>query len=278
MNKIGIMQGRLTPRNGRSIQFFPFDNWQKEFEYANEIGLNEIEFIFDYDNFEKNPLWSDKKRNELKTIIQSTNVAVNYICADYFMVKPFFRCTIDQFNDNVNILRKLIAIAGEIGTYGIEIPFVDNSSIKTIQEKDTVCKLFEMILPDLKQQNIFIGLETDLDPMNFKKLLERLQFPYIKANYDTGNSSGIGYDPAEEVMAYGSYIGNIHIKDRLIGNGTVELGTGSAQFENFFSSLAKTEYGGSFILQAARGEDGKEKEWIKKQIFFLKSFIVKYFH
>jgi len=271
------MQGRLTPRNGRSIQFFPFENWKKEFQYAQEVGLNEIEFIFDFENFENNPLWMEGGLQDLKKVMRSTGVAVNFICADYFMVKPFFRCEIDQFKENIKILKHLIIIAAEIGAKGIEIPFVDNSSIKTAQEQDVVCRMLEIILPDLKKSNIFIGLETDLGPRDFKNLLGCLPYPYIKANYDTGNSSGIGYDPAEELAAYGSVIGNIHIKDRLKGNGTVELGTGSAQFDAFFLSLSKTGYEGSFILQAARGDDGKEKEWIKTQISFVKSFVVKYF-
>ena len=28
----GIMQGRLTEPRGRGIQFFPFENWEREFE------------------------------------------------------------------------------------------------------------------------------------------------------------------------------------------------------------------------------------------------------
>ncbi len=56
--KYGIMQGRLTPSNGRGIQFFPFENWENEFYVARDIGLDEIEFIFDYPNYTQNPLWT----------------------------------------------------------------------------------------------------------------------------------------------------------------------------------------------------------------------------
>ena len=37
MISFGIMQGRLTPSQGKGIQFFPFDHWEKEFELG-EIG------------------------------------------------------------------------------------------------------------------------------------------------------------------------------------------------------------------------------------------------
>ena len=58
MISFGIMQGRLTPSQGKGIQFFPFDHWEKEFELGAMIGINEVEWIFDYDRFEDNPLWS----------------------------------------------------------------------------------------------------------------------------------------------------------------------------------------------------------------------------
>ena len=50
-HQIGIMQGRLTCPKGRGIQFFPFDNWENEFYKAEKLGLDEIEFIFDFDDY-----------------------------------------------------------------------------------------------------------------------------------------------------------------------------------------------------------------------------------
>ena len=43
MISFGIMQGRLTPSQGKGIQFFPFDHWEKEFELGAMIGINEVE-------------------------------------------------------------------------------------------------------------------------------------------------------------------------------------------------------------------------------------------
>jgi L-ribulose-5-phosphate 3-epimerase len=276
MNNIGIMQGRLTPKANHPIQFFPFENWESEFYQAAEIGIHEIEYIFDYDRFQENPLWSREGRNKILAIIRQTNVRVNFLCADYFMVKPFFRCAQRQYQENISILKSLIDWSCDLGFKGIEIPLVDNSSIKTTEENITIIQLLQLIIPLLEKKSISINLETDLNPKAFKEVLEYFSHPLIRANYDTGNSSGIGYNPAEEISAYGSFIGNIHIKDRLLGNGTVELGNGSAQFNVFFSELAKVGYSGSFILQAARGDDGNEKEWIKKQMQFVQSYFDRY--
>ena len=60
---IGIMQGRLTESKGRGIQFFPFEEWKEEFKKAQKIELDEIEWIFDYYNYQDNPLWTKEGRS-----------------------------------------------------------------------------------------------------------------------------------------------------------------------------------------------------------------------
>ena len=47
VNKIGIMQGRLSKQKGIRIQEFPRDTWEQEFEKAKDIGFDTIEWIFD---------------------------------------------------------------------------------------------------------------------------------------------------------------------------------------------------------------------------------------
>lgn len=270
------MQGRLSPRGSGPIQFFPFDTWQQEFSHAAEIGLDEIEFIFDAPRFVENPLWTDKGVRELLSVMRASGVAVRTICADFFMARPFFRTDRETLAENISVLEKLIGRAKEIGANGIEIPLVDNSSIKTKAEEDILVSVIKGVLPLAKRSGVFIGLETDLPPATFRALLMRFDDPYLRANYDTGNSSGLGFDPEEELRAYGEFIANIHIKDRMLGGTTVPLGTGSARFEAFFKTLGSLGYAGSFILQAARGEDGKERETVAGQKAFVEGLITRY--
>jgi len=83
----------------------------------------------------------------------------------------------------------------------------------------------------------------------------------LKVNYDSGNSSSLGYLPNEEFAAYGSRIGSIHIKDRILGGSTVPLGTGNADFQTLADSLETIDYQGDIILQVARGTVGEEVAW-----------------
>ncbi len=275
-NSIGIMQGRLTPSLGRGIQFFPFDDWENEFLLAAEIGLDEIEFIFDFDHYEENPLWSEIGIARIVSLIRQTGVKVNSICADFFMRRPFFRVDEATRLENINFLKKLILAAKQIGARSIEIPVVDNSSLKIVEEKKILISSLKEVAELLTKYNITLGLETDLHPQQFLAVLKNINHPLIKANYDSGNSSGLGYEPYEEVTTLGKLINNIHIKDRVFGGNTVSLGTGSADFDRLFQGLKEINYQGSFVLQAARGVEGQEKETVSNYIQFVKNYINKY--
>lgn len=275
MISYGIMQGRLTEPKGRGIQFFPFDNWENEFRVAAEIGLNEIEFIFDYDNYIHNPLWSETGRNKLKMLMESTGVKVHAICFDYFMRRAFYRADVSSQavlrEENATIMKSVLNAMYELNIPLIEIPLVDDSSLRSYENKAQF-REFILEIADGAEQNISFGLETDLPPQKFLDYLNWIGRENIGANYDSGNSSGLGYDMYEEVTTLREKILNIHIKDRKYQGTTVALGTGSADFEGLFRGLREIVYRGAYILQAARGVEGREKENIEDQLMFLKSY------
>ena len=78
---------------------------------------------------------------------------------------------------------------------------------------------------------------------------------YIQANYDIGNSASLGFDPKQELEAYGQRILNVHVKDRKLGGTTVPLGTGSADIQFVLQKLNEIGYAGGITMQAARGEN-----------------------
>lgn len=70
------------------LNFFPFDNWSEEFAIAKEIGLNKIEFIFNYENYEENPIWQGKGE-KVKKLSDEIGIHIKSLCFDYFMRRPF---------------------------------------------------------------------------------------------------------------------------------------------------------------------------------------------
>lgn len=268
------MQGRLSkPVNGR-IQAFPWQTWRDEFKLARSCGFDSIEFIFESKNYENNPLFCDGGLQEIGRLSRKNGVEVKIVCADYFMERQLIRVSEYEQKKSVEVLKHLIKQCEKIGMELIELPFVDNSEIKTQEEMQEIVRCIKQCLPLAEECNIQIGLETTLPPKTFLSFIRQFNHPLIKANYDVGNSASLGYDPWEEILTLGGLIANIHIKDRILGGGTVPLGTGNVDFVKFFSALEKINYQGSFIIQAARGDD--DIKTAKDCLGFVKKYTNKY--
>ena len=254
MSLVGIMQGRLSPPVDGKIQAFPLTHWADEFPAAASVGLSSIEWILE-SPLPTNPLWTDEGLARIQEQICRTNVRVDFICADYFMESPLMRMSPDDLQRNQSVLMRTIDQAAALGAKGIEIPCVDASEIRSRADESELAAAIKPCLEHAGKRNIQLGLETSLSPDRFRSLLERIGHPFLKANYDSGNSASLGYDPAEEIAAYGSWINNVHIKDRVRGGSTVPLGTGHADIPKVLGLLKGAGYRGDFVLQAARGTD-----------------------
>ena len=66
--KLGVMQGRLLPKYKGRFQAHPLGYWQDEFPIAAEIGLQCIEFIFDFNDYHLNPLWTVDGLKEIQNV------------------------------------------------------------------------------------------------------------------------------------------------------------------------------------------------------------------
>ena len=255
--QIGIMQGRLSPPVGGRIQSFPMATWQNEFTLAAGLGLHSIEWIVETP-LESNPLWTSAGVAEIRKLAHGTKVAVDFVIADYFMESPLVRMSAASALHNQQVLSRLLDRVAELGAKGIEIPCVDASEIRTRAEEDELALALAPALDQAARLGLEIGLETSLSPDRFRTLLERIGHPNLRANYDTGNSAALGFDPAEEFSAYGRWINNVHIKDRRRGGGTVPLGQGDTDVPHVLRLLAQHNYAGDFILQVARGPEEVE--------------------
>jgi hexulose-6-phosphate isomerase len=146
----------------------------------------------------------------------------------------------------------------------------------TEREKQSVIEVLQRTLPLAVRHSVELHLESDFNPVDFANFLARIEHPSLKVNWDSGNSSGLGYVATEEFAAYGNRIGSIHIKDRYRkpdgGVETRPLGTGSANFDNVFQAIRGIGYRGGVTLQVARGKDNDEVGFIQAQLAFVKRY------
>jgi L-ribulose-5-phosphate 3-epimerase len=270
---LGIMQGRLSPPLHGRIQSFPTGSWPAEFARASEAGLQAIEWIYDVEDADTNPICNAPGLAEMRRLSKQHGIVVQSLCADYFMPFPLVRAAEADGEARLRKLEWLLARSSLAGVQHVVLPFVDNSRIDSAKDRWDVIGLFQRIKGTLDRLDLQVHLETSLGPEEFRSLIEEIGNPRVRINYDSGNSASLGFSAEAEWAAYGRFIGSVHIKDRLKGGGTVPLGSGNTDFNALARSLKRCNYQGRFILQVARGKTGDEVNWARQNRRFLEQLL-----
>ena len=279
----GVMQGRLSPPEDGRFQSFPRTGWRDEFAKAKAAGFSYIEWIHDdFDGWQSdtkpghNPIFTEADLREFDTLKAEHGIATPALCGDWFMEHPLIRCTSEERAHREQHLHAIIPLAARIGARRMVLPFVDNAKITTEGERVEVLKILERALGLAERHGVELHLEADFNPSDFEAFLARLDHPFLKVNWDSGNSSGLGYVATEEFAAYGHRIGSVHIKDRYRkpegGIETRPLGTGSADFDDVFKAIYSIGYDDGITLQVARGTPGDEVDFLATQLEFVKRY------
>ena len=265
LNKIGIMQGRLTPKINNKMQCFPFNFWKSEFRTCSKLNIKKIEWIIDNYKFQDNPICTFKGRQEIYLFKNKYHIKIVSITANFFMQKPFYKIKRKK-DKNYSKLKNFIIDASKINIKYIILPLLDNASICNIREEKELIKYLNNLKTLIKSCNIIILFESDYPPKKLLRFIKKFDEDCFGINYDLGNSAGLGYDFNDEKI-YFDYVKNIHIKDRNFQKKSVRLGKGNAQFDQLFKYLIKSNYKGNLILETARHK--QYKYTIKKDINFL---------
>lgn len=253
------MQGRLSPPVNGRIQAFPWQYWREEFTTAQEAGFALMEWTLDAERLHENPLMTKEGRAEIERLKSRHRVRIDSLTGDFFMHAPFHKATGKERERRLQDLEAVCRACAELGVPILVIPLVDAGRIETPEEEADVLRT----LPGLERSGVSIAFESDYAPRELARFISRLG-PAFGINYDIGNSASLGFDPAEEIAAYGERIRNVHVKDRVRGGTTVPLGTGNADFATVFAALRRARYAGNYILQTARSPEGEHRKALER--------------
>jgi hexulose-6-phosphate isomerase len=248
------MQGRLSPRPKDRLQAFPWRSWKEEFRLARNCGFSNIEWLFEADDYTRNPLWTTEL-DEIGRLIAETGVKVRSVCADYFMPHRLFGLEDAEINRTVEVLSELIRKSAQVGVEVILIPVLEISEVQTESDKVQLLENLQGPLALARSKNVILGLETELPAAEYRELIERGGDPNLRIYYDTGNAAAKGFDIDKDLELLGPLTCGIHIKDRKLSGPSVRLGEGAANFSGFFKTLRALDYSGTVVLQTAFGDD-----------------------
>lgn len=256
IDRIGLMQGRLSPLVDGRIQAFPWSCWRDEFAAAERHQFRRMEWTLDQDRLYENPLLTPAGQAEIMHLRQKHGVEIASLTGDCFMQSPFWKTGGSECIELQNDFRAVARACSTVGISMMVLPLVDSGRLETSAEEDVLVDFLQGEAKLLNELRVKVVFESDFAPIELTRFIDRLDPILFGVNYDIGNSASLGMNPAEEIGAYGHRILNVHIKDRMLGGTTVPLGTGSADFKAVFAGLARAAYAGSYILQAARAADG----------------------
>jgi len=256
--KIGFMQGRLSPMIENTIQAFPWSYWRDEFKIANKNEFYLMEWTLDQNQLYENPLMTVDGQNEIKCLMECFNIKIPSLTGDCFMQKPFYKTFGKEQELLLVDLKNIIDASSKIGINNILIPLVDNGRLENSQQEESLLVGIKSITSLLKNRYMTISFESDYSCVKLLNFINHLDPLFFGITYDTGNSAALGFNPEKEIRAYGHRIMNVHIKDRIVGGSTVPLGAGSADIFLALDTLHKLGYSGNYILQTARAIDGDD--------------------
>lgn len=254
--RIGFMQGRLSSLVNGKIQAFPWDHWQAEFATAQANGFGLMEWTLDHDRLHENPLMTPAGRDEIRGLMDRHGVRVLSLTGDCFMQAPFYKAGGPARRALLDDFRNVIGACADLNVRYIVFPLVDNGRLENAGQEEALIVGLKEVEPLQASTGVKVIFESDFPSARLRRFIDRLPERRYGINYDIGNSAALGFDPEEEIAAYGARIDNVHVKDRVLGGTTVPLGTGNADFPAVFHALKQIGYQGHFILQTARAVDG----------------------
>jgi hypothetical protein len=143
-SNLGIMQGRLLPKVNQRIQAFPGEDWSKELEKANFIGIENLEWTFDHDKLFENPILDFKMINQIGILIKKYDVKITTATCDNLMQAPIHK----NGPNGITSIENLIKFVEKLRQTPIRIivwPLVDDGAITNKSELQLFLKTIKRL-------------------------------------------------------------------------------------------------------------------------------------
>lgn len=255
-DRIGFMQGRLSPPVDGKIQAFPARCWREEFPTGQRLGFARLEWTLDQEGLAENPLMTPPGRVEIAGLSRAHNIRVSSVTGDCFMQAPFWKCSGSARERLYVSFESVIEAAAHAEAKLVVVPLVDNGALNSQADETALLEGMQDATALLRKTGVRIAFESDFAPERLATFIAGFPSESFGINFDIGNSASLGWDPRLEIGLLRERIINVHVKDRPVGGATVPLGEGDADLPTVFRLLTTEGYRGFLILQTARASDG----------------------
>jgi len=226
----------------------PFENI---FTVAKELGFDGIEYCIGGD-YADSLLWQADGPEKLKAMADKDGVEVASLSPGVFASLHPAAEDSEKRAEGIKIMTHVIEICPRMDTKAILAPMFPADF------NEWPDATWQMLIDGLKplaeiteKHEVVLALETMFNADQMGMVVDKIDSPYVKVYYDTGNLHNRGYDVPAELRQLGDRIGMIHAKDT---DGQA-LGDGKVDFKGVRDAIHDIGYDGYIVLETPVGDD-----------------------
>ena len=157
------MQGRLTPPNGRGVQFYLADSveGEREFEIAKDLGLSAIEWVGDL----RTPLFDEHVQQKVREVVARTGVTVRNMDLHEIATKK------DLAEHPDELFEKICASLSGVDGGAVEVPLLEASSLLDSAHYEARVAALRRLVAGAQKHGVPVAVETDLPPQALAEFL-----------------------------------------------------------------------------------------------------------
>ena len=167
-------------------------------------------------------------------------------------------------------VEQCIDAAKDLGATGMLVPFFGQAHLLQGKEwkKDALDALvprLKALAPKAEAAGVCLGIECSLSAKQYLELLDQVGSEAVKAYYDIGNSTNVGFDVPADMRALKGRLCMIHFKD-----GPSYLGEGKVRMEPVAEAIKAIGYQGWIVLETANPAKSAEADCRRNAEFIRK--------
>jgi L-ribulose-5-phosphate 3-epimerase len=227
-------------------------SWEKRLGRAAEAGYDYIDISIDESDMRLARLdWPASERAKLRRAMADTGISILTMCLSGHRKFPLGSQSPEIRQRGLDIFRKAIDLAADIGTRIIQVMGYDVFYEPSTAE--TNARFVDGMAHGARwagHAGVMLGLEN-VDNPRFESveqglgLVRELNSPWFQLYLDMANLAGAGYHPPAELKLAEGHLVAMHVKDALPGviRG-VPFGEGIVPFAETFQTLAQIGFSG----------------------------------
>ena len=231
---------------------------ERAFHAAQQIGFDGVELDLARE-YQQDLLWTAEGRQRLLDLAGETGVEVSSVCLGALWGQTFAADDAGARERAREIVTSAAAFTPPLGTKVILVPIVGVEGQDDATGVERWIEGLRACAPAAEESGAILALENvGRSPAKsapaIAGLLEAVDSPAVRAYYDVGNGTSLGYDPIAELKLLGERIAQVHIK----GARSAQLWENTLDMTAVARTLKEIGYDGYLVFETQATEQPSE--------------------